>query len=48
MLADILGTKKAYMKTKIEELETNSKVKKSGNCIEALMTSRSDTSLELL
>jgi len=27
MLADILGTKKAYLKAKIEELETNSKVK---------------------
>jgi len=26
MLADILGTKKAYLKAKIEELETNSKV----------------------
>ena len=28
MLADILGTKKAYLKAKIEELETNSKVNK--------------------
>ena len=26
MLADILGTKKSYLKAKIEELETNSKV----------------------
>ena len=26
MLADILGTKKAYLKVKIEELETNSKI----------------------
>ena len=40
--------KKAYLKAKIEELETNSKVNMSGNCIRALMTSRRDTSLELL
>ena len=40
--------KMAYLKAKIEELETNSKVNMSGNCIRALMTSRRDTSLELL
>jgi len=28
MLADISGKKKAYLKTKIEELGTNSKIKK--------------------
>jgi predicted nuclease of restriction endonuclease-like RecB superfamily len=27
MLADISGTKKAYLKAKIEELETNTKIK---------------------
>jgi hypothetical protein len=30
--------KKAYMKTKIEELETNSKIKILGTCIGALVT----------
>jgi hypothetical protein len=40
--------KKAYLKAKIEELETNSKIKMSGTCIGALMTSRRGTSLELL
>ena len=40
--------KKAYFKVKIEELETNSKINKSGTCIGALMTSRRDTILELL
>jgi hypothetical protein len=40
--------KKAYLKAKIEELETNSKIKNVGTCIGALMTSRRRTSLELL
>jgi len=42
MLADISGTKKkAYLKAKIEELETNSKIK-------VLRTLRTVTSLELV
>jgi hypothetical protein len=40
--------KKAYLKAKIEELETNSEIKNVRTCIGALMTSRRDTSLELL
>jgi hypothetical protein len=41
--------KKAYLKAKIEELETNSKIKKMlGNCIGASKTSRRGTSLELI
>jgi hypothetical protein len=39
--------KKAYLKAKIEELETTSKINKSGICIGALMTSRRGTSLQL-
>jgi hypothetical protein len=40
--------KKAYLKTKIEELETNSKIKMLGTCIVASTTSRRGTSLELI
>ena len=40
--------KKAYLKVKIEELETNSKINNVRTCIGALMTSRRGTSLELL
>ena len=39
--------KKAYLKVKIEELETNRSTM-SGTCIGALMTLRRSTSLELL
>jgi hypothetical protein len=39
---------KAYLKAKIVEMETNSKIKKLGTCIGALMTSRRGTSLELI
>jgi archaellum biogenesis ATPase FlaH len=38
--------KKAYLKAKIEELETNSKI--NNTCIGALITSRRGISLELL
>ena len=40
--------KKAYLKAKIEELETNSKVNNVRDLYRALMTSIRDTSLELL
>ena len=40
--------KKAYLKAKIEELETNSKINNIRGCIGALMTSRRGTSRELL
>ena len=39
---------KVYLKAKIEKLETNSKVNNVRDFIGALMTSRKDTSLELL
>jgi len=49
MLADISGTKKkAYLKAKIEELETNSKKKMLGTCTGASMTLRRVTSLDLI
>ena len=38
--------KKAYLKGKIEELETNSKINNIGTCIGTLMTSRRGISLE--
>ena len=40
--------KKAYLKAKIEELETNSKIRKIGTCTGASMTLRKVTSLELI
>ena len=40
--------KKAYLKAKIEELETNNKINNIRDFIGALMTSRRGTSLELL
>ena len=40
--------KKGYLKTKIEELENNSKKKILGTCIGPSMTSRRGTSLELI
>ena len=36
--------KKAYLRAKIEELETNSKIKNIGTCIGASMTLRRGTS----
>ena len=36
--------KKAYLRSKIEELETNSKIKTLGTCIGASMTLRRGTS----
>jgi hypothetical protein len=49
-LVDNSGTKeKAYLKAKIEELETKSKIKKIlGSCIGASVTSRRVTGLELI
>jgi hypothetical protein len=44
----IRNKKKAYLKPKIEELETNSKINNVRDYIGALMTSRKGTSLELL
>ena len=40
--------KKAYLKVKIEGLETNSKINNVRDCIGALMTLKRGTSLELL
>ena len=40
--------KKEYLKAKIEELETNSKIKILGACIAASVTLRKVTSLELI
>ena len=40
--------KKAYLRAKIEELETNSKIKKLGTCIGASMTLRRGTSLDVI
>ena len=40
--------KKAYLKAKIEELETNSKIKILGTCIRASMTLRRVTILGLI
>ena len=40
--------KKEYLKVKIEELETNSKIKILGTCIGASMTLRRVTILELI
>ena len=55
MLADSSGTKKKeYLKAKIEELETNSKIKTIrdlkllGTCIGASMTLKRVTSIELI
>ena len=49
MLADISGTKKkAYLKDKIEELETNSKIKNIRDFIGASITLRRVTNLELI
>ena len=50
MLADILGTKRQeYLKAKIEELETNSKIKKKlGSCMGESLTLRIVTSLEII
>ena len=42
------NTKKAYLKAKIEELETNSKINSVRDLYRALMTSRRGTNLELL
>jgi hypothetical protein len=38
----------AYLKAKIEELETNSKIKIFGTCMGASVASRKVTSLELI
>ena len=40
--------KKAYLKAKFEELETNSKIKTLGTCIGASVTLRKVTSLQLM
>ena len=40
--------KKAYLKAKIEDLETNSKIKNIRECIRASVTLRRVTSLELI
>ena len=40
--------KKDYLKAKIEELETNSKIKILGTCMGASMTFRRVTSLEII
>jgi superoxide dismutase len=40
--------KKAYLKAKIKELETNSKIKNVRDCTKASVTSRRGTSLELI
>jgi hypothetical protein len=48
-LLNISGKKKTYLKAKIEELETNSKIKKIlGTCIGASVTLRRVTSPELI
>jgi hypothetical protein len=47
-LLDISGTKKENMKTKINELETNSKSKNIRYSVEASMTLRGVSSLELM
>jgi len=47
-LADISGRKKKYLKPKIDELETNRRIKISATCIWASMTSRRVTCLELI
>jgi len=48
-LVDISVTKKKeYLKAKIDELETNSRIKKSETCIGASMTLRRVNSLELI
>ena len=39
---------KKYLKAKIEEFETNGKIKKLGTCIGASMTLKRVTSLELI
>jgi len=48
MLASISFTKKAHLKAKIEELETNSKKKILGTCIGESMTSRRVNGIELI
>jgi len=40
--------KKAYLRAKIEELETNSKIQNIGTCIGASMTLRRGTSLDVI
>jgi len=47
-LTDISGRKKEYLKPKIDELETNGRIKISATCIGASMIVRSVTSLELI
>jgi predicted metal-dependent hydrolase len=43
-----MNKKKAYLKAKIEDLETNSKINNIRYLYRGIMTSRSGTSLELL
>jgi len=40
--------KKAYLRAKIEELETNSKIQKLGTCIGASVNFKRGTSLDVL
>jgi len=48
-LVDISGTKKReYLKAKIDELETDSKINKSETCKGSSLTLRRVTSLELM
>jgi hypothetical protein len=47
-LVDISGGKNEYLKPKIDELETNRRIKISEICIGASMTLRRVTSLELI
>jgi hypothetical protein len=48
MLADISGKKKAYLKAKIEELETNSKINNIRDLYRSISDFKRVTSLELL
>jgi hypothetical protein len=47
-LVDISGRKKEYLKPKIDELESNRRSKISETCVEASVTLRRVTSLELI
>jgi hypothetical protein len=47
-LTNVTGKEKGYLKSKIDEIETNRKIKKSENCIGASMTLIRVTYLELI
>jgi hypothetical protein len=47
-LVDISGEKKEHLKPKIDELETNRRIKISETCLSASMTLRWVTSLKLI